>query len=209
MLEFSPAEVCAYSATPGDCYIFTYADSISSVHTFIFEGKKSLVDASYRVKMCQKAVKDSNWVDVSEWEVEQEGWTRTAKVLASYNKIINESGRFDSPVRCILLCGADLLESVLVPGLWQQSDLEYIFSECKIAVHKREGLDLEALIRENPFLYKHRDNILIIPQTIHNNISSTNIRNALKLGLSVKYLMPKAVTDYIYKHGLYGSITPP
>lgn len=35
---------------------------------------------NHRVAMCERAVEDSQWVVVSDWETKQQGWTRTALV---------------------------------------------------------------------------------------------------------------------------------
>ena len=78
--------------------------------------------------MSQLAVADTDWVRVSGWEVEQEGWTRTRAVLDSYTRLASEGpqswlpdlGRAEQgPLVFKLLCGADLLESFAVPGLWE------------------------------------------------------------------------------------------
>lgn len=52
-------------------------------------------------------------------------------------------------------------------------------------------------------LAKWRNNIYIISQMIQNDVSSTKIRLFLRRGLSVRYLLPAAVIDYIEAHGLY------
>ena len=52
-------------------------------------------------------------------------------------------------------------------------------------------------------LAKWRNNIYIISQMIQNDVSSTKIRLFLRRGLSVRYLLPAAVIDYIEANGLY------
>lgn len=72
-------------------------------------------------------------------------------------------------------------------------------------------------------------NVTVIKQLIHNDISSTKIRQVIKLlnfcrdawliiiinrlfvkrGMSIKYLLPNPVIDYIHKHGLYLPSPPP
>jgi nicotinamide mononucleotide adenylyltransferase len=46
-------------------------------------------------------------------------------------------------------------------------------------------------------------NVTVIKQLIHNDISSTKIRLFVKRGMSIKYLLPNPVIDYIHAHGLY------
>jgi nicotinamide mononucleotide adenylyltransferase len=52
-------------------------------------------------------------------------------------------------------------------------------------------------------LAKWRDNIHLISQLIQNDVSSTKVRLFLRRGLSVRYLLPLSVVDYIEQNGLY------
>lgn len=52
-------------------------------------------------------------------------------------------------------------------------------------------------------LAKWRDNIHLISQLIQNDVSSTKVRLFLRRGLSVRYLLPMGVVDYIEENGLY------
>lgn len=47
-------------------------------------------------------------------------------------------------------------------------------------------------------------NILIVPEWITNDVSSTKVRRALRRQESVRYLIPDAALEYIQIHGLYG-----
>lgn len=98
-----------------------------------------------RCAMVKLALQTSNWIRLSDWEVHQPQWVRTQAVLQYHqnfmNNFINSPGgdkeqygilpgwlpqglrdRGD-PVRLKLLCGADLLESFAVPGLWANEDV--------------------------------------------------------------------------------------
>lgn len=108
-------------------------------------GKKGLAPSLDRCAMVKLALQTSNWVRLSDWEVHQPQWVRTKAVLQYHqnfmNNFINSPGgdkeqygvlpgwlpqglrdRSD-PVRLKLLCGADLLESFAVPGLWANEDV--------------------------------------------------------------------------------------
>lgn len=52
-------------------------------------------------------------------------------------------------------------------------------------------------------LARWRHNIHLIHQLIQNDVSSTKVRLFLRRGLSVRYLLPAPVVDYIEAHGLY------
>lgn len=52
-------------------------------------------------------------------------------------------------------------------------------------------------------LARWRNNIHLIPQLIQNDVSSTKVRLFLRRGLSVRYLLPAAVVDYIEENNLY------
>lgn len=52
-------------------------------------------------------------------------------------------------------------------------------------------------------LARWRHNIHLIHQLIQNDVSSTKVRLFLRRGLSVRYLLPAPVVEYIEANGLY------
>lgn len=68
---------------------------------------------------------------------------------------------------------------------------------------ERTGVDVKLFLLEHDVLHKFRHNILIAKQYIHNDINSTKIRLFIRRGMSVKYLLPDAVIDYIRDNNLY------
>jgi nicotinamide mononucleotide adenylyltransferase len=97
--------------------------------------------------------------------------------------------------------------------------------EYGIVCLERTGSDPSSIVLNHDILYKYRvrirtsyslsqsftlafreqNNIMLVRQWIVNEISSTKIRLALKRNLSIKYLTPDSVVDYIEKEGLYKS----
>ena len=74
---------------------------------------------------------------------------------------------------------------------------------CEFVACTRPGYDktgLQKKINELNDNFKARIHFLEIPAL---SISSTDIRNRLIAGKTIKYLVPQAVEQYIYKFGLY------
>lgn len=57
-------------------------------------------------------------------------------------------------------------------------------------------------------LARWRHNIFLVPQLIQNDVSSTKVRLFLRRGLSVRYLLPAPVVEYIEQHNLYTEDAP-
>lgn len=95
--------------------------------------------------MLKIGLRSSNWIKLSDWEINQDQWSRTKVVLEYHqnflNNLINSRNNNsdceeESPlwfpqtsllknelIKVKLLCGADLLESFAVPGLWKDEDV--------------------------------------------------------------------------------------
>ena len=85
--------------------------------------KSSLISSQHRLMLARLAAQHTDWVRVSDWEVRQEGWSRTRLVLDSYTKMASQASQADhsqpwlpqlgspaqGPITFKLLCGADLL----------------------------------------------------------------------------------------------------
>lgn len=106
-----------------------------------------------------------------------------------------------------MLCGADVLESFVIPNLWKQDDIAEILGRYGLVCITRSGSDPYKFIHQSDLLWQYRKNIHVVPEWITNEISATHVRRALRRGQSVRYLLPDDVVQYIQEHQLYNSDT--
>ncbi|KAL5282911.1 NMNAT1 family protein [Megaselia abdita] len=192
-------------------------------------GKKGLVNGKHRLTMLSLGLRSSNWIKLSDWEINQCHWNRTKVVLEYHQNALNNfinSRNIDDEcvenehlwfphksllqkdlIKIKLLCGADLLESFAIPGLWKEEDIEDILINHGIVVITRSGSNPETIIFESDILSKYRKHIVLITNFVPNDVSSTKVRTLLRRGESVKYLLDDSVIQYIEKWGLYNSTT--
>ena len=100
----------------------------------------------------------------------------------------------------MLLAGSDLIATMSEPGVWSEPDLEHILGRYGVLIVERAGADMDQAIDN---LARWRHNIHLIHQLIQNDVSSTKVRLFLRRGLSVRYLLPAPVVEYIEQNGLY------
>ncbi|KAI9209653.1 uncharacterized protein BJ171DRAFT_557457 [Polychytrium aggregatum] len=177
--------------------------------------KPGLAPASHRIEMCQRAVETSSWIMVDTWEPKQSSYQRTATVLDHFHEQLNGP---DSPsggrgillpdgsrteIRVMLLAGGDLIQSFAVPNLWATADLNHILGKYGCVIIERTGADVHDFLLSNDSLHQHRKKVIVCKQYIHNDINSTKIRLFIRRGMSIKYLLPDRVVDYIHEHKLY------
>jgi len=103
-------------------------------------------------------------------------------------------------VRIMLLAGSDLISTMSEPGVWSEADLEHILGRYGTFIIERSGTDVA---QATDALSAWRSNIYIIRQLIQNDVSSTKVRLFIRRGLSVRYLLPISVIEYIERNGLY------
>ncbi|KAI4340015.1 hypothetical protein MLD38_024893 [Melastoma candidum] len=72
-----------------------------------------------------------------------------------------------------------------------------------LSTESLRGQDREDIISNDNILNKHRGNIKVVEDVVPNQISSTRVRGCISSGLSIKYLTPDEVINYIKQHGLY------
>ncbi|KAG8733402.1 hypothetical protein FRC12_018896 [Ceratobasidium sp. 428] len=174
--------------------------------------KPGLAPAVHRVRMCELAVdQTSNWLMVDPWEASQGEYTRTAVVLEHFEQELNggEYGGISMrdgsrrKVKIVLLAGGDLIESFGSPGVWAPQDLHVILGRFGCLIIERTGSDVWAFLLSHDILYYHRKNVIVVKQLIYNDISSTKVRLFVRRGMSIKYLLPNSVIQYIEDNRLY------
>ncbi|EJF57257.1 Nucleotidylyl transferase [Dichomitus squalens] len=171
--------------------------------------KPGLLNAQHRVTMCNLAADlTSTWLMVDPWEAFQ-SYQRTAVVLDHFDYEINtrlggiplaDGSLTKKPARIMLLAGSDLIATMSEPGVWSEPDLDHILGRYGVLIIERAGADMDQAIDA---LSRWRHNIHLIHQLVQNDVSSTKVRLFLRRGLSVRYLLPSPVVDYIEQHGLY------
>ncbi|KAK3114597.1 Nicotinamide/nicotinic acid mononucleotide adenylyltransferase 1 [Teratosphaeriaceae sp. CCFEE 6253] len=168
--------------------------------------KTGLVKAEHRVNMCSMAVAQSSWLSVDPWEALHEEYLETAKVLDHFHQEINvEMGGVETPTgrkqaKIALLAGADLIQTMSTPGVWDPKDIDYILKNFGAFIVERTGTDIdEALSTLQPYT----QNIFVIQQLVQNDISSTKIRLFRRRDMSIRYLVPEPVVNYIEENQLY------
>ncbi|GAQ77772.1 Nicotinate/nicotinamide mononucleotide adenyltransferase [Klebsormidium nitens] len=167
-------------------------------------GKKGLLPAHHRIAMCRLAAADSDLLMVDPWEALQADFQRSIKVLKRIQQGVNAARPEGMPpVRLMLVCGADLLESFSRPGVWIEAQLREIFADHGVVCISRGGSDARRHIHENDLLFEYRKSIRIVDEWASNEVSSTLVRRFLSRGLSVKYLTPDSVIQYVKEHKLY------
>lgn len=175
--------------------------------------KEGLVKATHRVRMCELAVeRSSNWLMVDAWESLQDEYQRTAVVLDHFDAELNgkdgERGvqlrdGTRRPVKIMLLAGGDLIQSMGEPGVWAEEDLRHILGEYGCLIVERTGADVWSFLLSHDLLWHFRRNLIVVKQTIYNDISSTKVRLFVRRGYSIKYLLPNSVIHYIEHNKLY------
>ncbi|KAJ7287184.1 hypothetical protein C8J57DRAFT_578985 [Mycena rebaudengoi] len=169
--------------------------------------KPGLLSAQHRMNMCTLGAEDtSNWLMVDPWEAFQD-YQRTAVVLDHFDYHINtvlggaqtEDGEHRN-IRIMLLAGSDLISTMSEPGVWSYADLDHILGRYGTFIVERAGSGMD---QATDSLARWRNNIHLISQLIQNDVSSTKVRLFIRRGLSIRYLLPSNVVEYIEQNGLY------
>jgi len=181
--------------------------------------KVGLAPGHHRVTMCSRAVEQSPWLMVDPFETvncDSQGepkYVPTAQVLRHFDYEINTVlGGIEGTdgkrrkARIALLAGADLVMSMGEPGLWSPTDLDVILGQYGAFIIERSGTDVDEALST---LRQYESNIWVISQVIQNDISSTKVRLFLKKDLSVRYLIPDPVVEYIEEHQLFQDLSQP
>lgn len=157
--------------------------------------KPGLVAAKHRLEMSELATANT-CIKVDPWESTQEQYQTTLEVL-------RHMASLHADTRVMLLCGADLLQSMNNPEWWPEEDVEKILSPTfgVVCVH-RAGTDMNQLLSSG-ILSDYRENIITIANDDPGEISSTKVRECVKQGQPIAHLVHPGVATYIADYKLY------
>ena len=123
----------------------------------------------------------------SDLELQREGPSYTVQTLEHLRERLPESELF-------LILGSDAFAEV---GTWREPDR--VRSLCTLAVIARP----DSPAHEEPLALALPEDRVIRLERPALPFSASEVRSLIKLGRSVRYLVPEEVDDYIVKRGLY------
>lgn len=157
-----------------------------------------MVDKRMRLEMTRLAILDNPSFVLSSVEVEREGNSYTYETLELLRAAEPETEFF-------FIVGAD---SLFAMESWKKPEI--IFRTCTVLAAVRDGKnndDLKEQIARLNKKYEARIGLIGMKEIF---LSSTDIRERVREGKSIRYMVPDKVAGYIKEHRLYmESETPP
>ena len=164
-----------------------------SGHSYLKDDRaQKVLPPEIRFEMVRLAAEDNPHFTASDFEILREGNTYTSETLRALRELHPED-------RLYFIVGADSVRSILT---WK--DPCVIFENCTLlAAIREDGVPTEEFLKAVDSLrsdYAADIHILEIPAI---GISSTDIRNRVKSGRTIHYLVPEKVERYIIETGIY------
>lgn len=143
------------------------------------------IDSVHRVNMLRLAVQDNDYFMTDDYEISRKG------VSYTYNTLLYLYENYDIEGKIHVIIGSDLLSEL---NTWY--NYEKLIDLCIFTAVSRNNLNPQSYMGRYPF-------IKILETNVGMDISSTEIRRRFAEGVSLKYLIPDPVLEYIYKNKLY------
>lgn len=153
--------------------------------------KSSLIENKHRYNMLKIITDKNDRFMVSDIDMYGEKSLPTIRVLEEMQKKFPDK-------EIMALMGSDNLREI---HTWDRA--EELVSKYKFLVMEREPDMIEDILNENELLKCYQSNFTKINQGIKTNFNSNYIRNQIKNGKSIRYLVPEQVYQYIEENKLY------
>ena len=158
------------------------------------KANQNVMQSEHRYLMCVLATLQNPYFDVSRVEIDRSGTTYTIDTVKEIKR------HCDRDCRLYFITGADAINQIMT---WKEP--EKLLALCDFVAVTRPGYDKNKLNKTIDGL----NNVFNIGASVHFlevpalAISSTDIRNRVIAGKTIKYLLPDNVEDYILKNHLY------
>lgn len=150
-----------------------------------------IVSAGDRLQMAELAVCDNAGFQCLDIEIRQKGHTYSYETLERLKAMYPEDELY-------FIVGADCLFTI---ETWKNP--EQLLQSCILVAAVRENVDLSEMRSKKEDLEKRFHGKVILLPFLKMSLSSTEIRQRIRQGKSVRYLIPEKVLLYIEEKGLY------
>ena len=156
------------------------------------KSRKDISLCEHRYNMLQMATITNPYFEVSRIEMDRKGSSYTIDTIKELRAALGNR------VDIYFITGADALLEILT---WKNPS--ELLHECKLIAVTRPGYEKDVLTGKVEELKNEFNSDIISIDVPAYEISSTDIRSKVSLGLSIKYLVPEYIEQYILKNNLY------
>ena len=156
------------------------------------KNNKEVSHSEHRYLMSVLATAANPYFNVSRMEIDRKGTTYTIDTIKGLKEVYGEK------TELYFITGADALHYIFT---WK--DAEELLRLCTFVAVTRPGYNKEKLVKEIEIIKKNYESKIHFLEVPALSISSTDIRNRVREGRPIKYLVPESVENYIYKFKLY------
>ncbi|SHJ82434.1 nicotinate-nucleotide adenylyltransferase [Paramaledivibacter caminithermalis] len=155
------------------------------------QGKK-ITSSKHRYFMTLLATITNPYFEISKIEIEDDGISYTVNTIKKFKETV------DYNAELYFITGADAIYEL---ESWK--NVKELLGLCNFIAASRPGIDEDKLKSKIKDLKEKYNGNIILTSVPALAISSTDIRNRVKKGESIKYITPESVEYYIYKNSLY------
>ena len=157
--------------------------------------KNDIIPVEHRKKMVELGIENNSKLVLGDYESSKLIQPNTIETLEYYKQQYGWCEIY-------FICGSDNLRSMCGPNSW--SNYIKILTDFNIICIQRDNDNVyQDIILKNENLIKNKNHIHVIHENVINNISASAVRNLVKANMSIKYLIPEKVEQYIYDNKLY------
>lgn len=150
-----------------------------------------ILPAEERLTITKLAISEQPAFFASDMEIKREGNTYTYETLSTIKAMHPDTELY-------FIMGADCLFTI---ESWKCPDM--IFGTCTLIAAVRDDVDMEELKKQAEKLKQKYDAKIILLPFLKTEISSTTIRERMKQGKSIRYMVPSAVRTYLEERNFY------
>ena len=155
--------------------------------------KDGLIENKHRYNMLKIVIDQNEKFELSDMDLNAKRSLHTIETLDKVQKM------FPNEEICFL-CGSDNLKEL---NTWKSA--EKLISKYKIIVMERDTDQINDIIKNDKLLSRYRKNIVKLKEDVKSNYKSSYVREQLKKGKSVRYLLPDKIFYYIEENNVYKS----
>lgn len=153
----------------------------------------SLLNENLRYRMVGLAIQGHEGFSISDYEINKKGFSFTYETLKYFSEIYKDSHLY-------FISGADCLINI-----YKWKNVADIFKRATLVVFNRPGFSKEDILAQKKKVEEDFNTEIIFLDVEPLEISSTDIRKAVKNQDEITDIIPKPVMNFIKEHNLYKS----